>query len=130
MTIGALAKTTGTPQTSIRFYERQGLLRPTGRSSGNYRLYGRAAVERLTFISTAQATGLELPTIKAILALETGRIACGKANQLVTVCLTSLREQMLKLRKFERVLQKVQRAFAGKPADVPCVVVDPFALRR
>jgi DNA-binding transcriptional MerR regulator len=62
----------------IRYDEREGLLWPGSRSSGNYRLYGRAAAERLTFIGSAQAAGFELPEIRAILALETGRVACGQ----------------------------------------------------
>ena len=130
MTIGRLAKATGIPQTTIRFYEREGLLRPERRSSGNYRLYGRSAAERLTFISAAQAAGFELSEIKAVLALEGGRVSCGQAYQIVAARLASLREQMLKLRHLERVLQKVQRACAGKPADARCVVTDPFVLRR
>jgi DNA-binding transcriptional MerR regulator len=130
MTIGRLAKATGIPQTTIRFYEREGLLRPQSRSSGNYRLYGRTAAERLTFISAAQSAGFELAEIKAILSLETGRVTCDKANQIVTSRLASLRDQMLKLRQLERVLQKVQRGCAGKSADAPCAVPDAFVLRR
>ena len=130
MTISRLAKASGIPQTTIRYYERQGLLQPGRRSSGNYRLYGRAAAERLTFIGAAQAAGFELPEIKTILSLETGNIACGQATRLVTARLASLREQMLKLRQLERVLQMVQRAYTGEPADAPCRVVQPFALRR
>jgi DNA-binding transcriptional MerR regulator len=80
MTIGRLAKATGIPRTTIRFYEREDLLRPASRSSGNYRLYAREAAERLIFIGAAQAAGFELPEIKAILALETGRVSCGQAN--------------------------------------------------
>jgi len=130
MTIGGLAKATGIPQTTIRFYEREGLLHPSGRSSGNYRLYGRAAAERLTLIGAAQAAGFELGDIKAILGLESGRATCGQAERLVASRLATLRETMLKLRQLERVLQKIQRACAGKPKDAPYAVDSPFALRR
>ena len=130
MTIGGLAKATGIPQTTIRFYERAGLLRPSGRSVGNYRLYARAAAERLTFIGAAQAAGFELPEIKAILSLETGRVACAQANQLVTARLAALRDQMLKLRQLERVLQKIQRACSGRSPSDPLAVDGPFVLRR
>ena len=61
MTIGQLAKATGIPAATIRFYESLGLLRPAERSSGNYRLYRREAAERLTFIGAAQAAGFDLP---------------------------------------------------------------------
>lgn len=130
MTIGGLAKATGIPQTTIRFYERKGLLRPASRSTGNYRLYGRTAAERLTFIGAAQAAGFALPEISAILSLEIGRFPCGEVNRLVAARLATLREQMLKLRQLERVLQKVQRACSGKPPHAPCAVPDAFVLRR
>ncbi len=130
MTIGRLAKATGIPQTTIRFCEREGLLRPASRSAGNYRLYGRAAAERLTLIGAAQSADFELPEIRAILALETGRATCGHAEQLVSDRLAVLREQMLKLRQLERVLQKIKRASAGQRQDAPFVVAEPFALRR
>jgi DNA-binding transcriptional MerR regulator len=130
MTIGRLAKATGIPTATIRFYESVGLLRPASRSSGNYRLYRRDGAERLTFIGAAQAAGFDLREIKAILAVETGRVTCGRADQLVSARLVTLRSQMLKLRQLERVLAKIQRSCAGKPQDTPCVVTEPFALRR
>jgi len=130
MTIGGLARATGIAAPTIRFYELEGLLRPNKRSSGNYRLYGREAAERLTFISAAQAAGFDLGEIKAILALETGRVPCGRANRIVSERLVALRGQMLKLRQLERVLQKIQRGCDGQPDDAPCVVDTPFALRR
>ncbi len=130
MTIGRLAKATGIPAATIRYYENEGLLRPAGRSPGNYRLYRRDAGERLTFIAAAQAAGFQLPEIKAILALENGRTPCGKASQIVAERLSALRDQMLKLRQLERVLQKVGRACAGKAKDAPCILTDPFVLRR
>ena len=105
------------------------MLRAAGRSSGNYRLYRRDAAERLAFIGAAQAAGVDLGEVKAILALETGRVACGRAARLVSARLVALREQMLRLRQLERVLQKVQRACSGKSTDAPCVVQDAFVLR-
>ena len=122
---------TGIPESTIRVYERRGPLRPASRSTGNYRLYGRAAAaERITFIRAAQSAGFELPEIKAILALESGRTTCGHARQLVGSRLMALRDQMLRLRQLERVLQKIQRACAGQPDDAPCLAPDPFVLRR
>jgi DNA-binding transcriptional MerR regulator len=105
MTIGRLVKATGVPAATIRFYECVGLLHPAARSSGNYRLYTRDSAERLTFIGAAQAAGFDLPEIKAIIALESGRIPCGKASELVAARLAKLRGQMLNLRQLERVHQ-------------------------
>jgi len=130
MTIGQLSRATGIPQSTIRFYERSGLIRPAGRSSGNYRLYGREAADRLTFIGAAQAAGFRLPEVKAILDLETGRLTCGQAEKLVSAQLTVLQETMLKLRQLERVLQKIKRACVERHTNAPCLVAEPLALRR
>ena len=38
-TIGELSKEANVPTSTIRYYERAGILRPSGRSAGNYRVY-------------------------------------------------------------------------------------------
>lgn len=42
LTIGYLAKKTGTKVETIRFYEKNGLLPEPGRTEGNYRAYDHA----------------------------------------------------------------------------------------
>jgi DNA-binding transcriptional MerR regulator len=130
MTIGQLAEATGMAVSTIRFYERTGLLRPSSRSAGNYRLYGREAAERLAFIGAAHAAGFGLQEISAILAVERGRVPCGQASRRVAACLASVRERMLRLRQVDQVLQKIQRSCAGQADHAPCRVLRPFALRR
>lgn len=66
-TIGQLARTAGVPTSTIRYYERAGLIKASARSEGNYRLYGEDASERLRFIRAAQATGFTLDDIKVLL---------------------------------------------------------------
>ena len=56
-TIGQLAKEGGVPTSTVRYYERIGLLHPNDRTGGNYRVYSDTALERLRFIRAAQATG-------------------------------------------------------------------------
>ena len=50
MKIGELAKATGTPVETIRYYEREALLAAPARSAGNYRVYSEAHAQRLAFI--------------------------------------------------------------------------------
>ena len=50
MPIGALAVETGVRVPTIRYYEQIGLLPAPERSTGNQRLYGRAAQERLAWL--------------------------------------------------------------------------------
>lgn len=47
MKIGELAKRTGCPVETIRYYEHQGLLPSPSRNNSNYRLYSQLHFERL-----------------------------------------------------------------------------------
>jgi DNA-binding transcriptional MerR regulator len=68
-TIGQIAHAAGVPPSTVRYYERIGLLSPEGRTAGNYRLYGPEALARLRFIRAAQGTGFTLEHITALLKL-------------------------------------------------------------
>ena len=57
MTIGRLARRTGVSVDTLRFYEREGLLRAT-RTSGGQRRYERSVLRRLAFIRAARTIGV------------------------------------------------------------------------
>ena len=67
--IGDLARATDTRVETIRWYEKQGLIPPPSRTSGNYRAYGEAALNRLSFIRRARDLGFPLDQVRALLAL-------------------------------------------------------------
>lgn len=71
-TIGGLARGAGVPTSTVRYYERHGLLTSEARSRGNYRLYGPAALERLRFVRSAQAAGFTLSDITLLLRFRDG----------------------------------------------------------
>ncbi|MBA2811524.1 MerR family transcriptional regulator [Streptomyces sp. KM273126] len=66
--ISQLAERTGVRPSTLRFYEKIGLL-PATRSAHGYRLYGEDAVERLAFIATAKQLGLPLEEIADLLTI-------------------------------------------------------------
>ena len=68
-TIGELAAEAGVPASTVRYYERAGLLRPSSRSPSNCRLYSEQELERPRFIRAAQATGFTLENVKSLLRL-------------------------------------------------------------
>ncbi|WP_114394753.1 MerR family transcriptional regulator [Oleisolibacter albus] len=68
-TIGDLARSAGTKVETIRWYEREGLLPPAERSSGNYRLYTAAHQRRLVFIRRARELGFSLEAVRTLLDL-------------------------------------------------------------
>ncbi len=67
LTIGQLAKRVGLRTSTLRYYEAEGLLLPTGRSPSGYRLYDPAAERTLRFIQQAQRLGFSLADIRALL---------------------------------------------------------------
>ena len=73
MTIGPLAKATGTVVETIRYYERIGLLPKVARTAGNYRSYGDAEVARLSFIRRARDLGFGLDQVRTLLSLADDR---------------------------------------------------------
>jgi MerR family mercuric resistance operon transcriptional regulator len=105
-TIGELARAASVPTSTVRYYERVGILQPAGRTDGNYRVYGEAALERLQFIRAAQATGFTLDDITSLLPLQAGiPAACKKVQGLIRERLTEVRKRMDDLRRVEQVLE-------------------------
>ncbi len=69
MRIGELARRAGTTTKTLRFYEQAGLLPEPDRTPSGYRDYDPAALDRLAFVKAAQAAGLTLAEIRAIVAI-------------------------------------------------------------
>src|SRR5690606_17345541 len=60
MQIREVARASGVPAKTIRYYEAIGLLPPASRAANNYRRYQAADVERLRFIASARSLGFSL----------------------------------------------------------------------
>jgi MerR family transcriptional regulator, copper efflux regulator len=67
--IGQVAERTGLSLRTIRFYEENGLVPPTGRSTGGFRLYGEDAVARLEVIKRMKPLGFSLEEMQELLTL-------------------------------------------------------------
>lgn len=73
LTIGHLARQTGTKVETIRFYEKNGLLPEPSRTEGNYRAYEPEHLNRLSFIRRARDLGFSLDQVRALLTLADDR---------------------------------------------------------
>jgi DNA-binding transcriptional MerR regulator len=69
MKIGELAQRTGIPASTIRYYEKEGLLPKAQRGVNGYRVYQDNALERLDLIQLGQNLGLSLDAIRTVSAL-------------------------------------------------------------
>lgn len=67
LTIGELARRTGVPVKTLRFWSDEGLLPPTMRSRSGYRLYAEDVTLRLDLVRTLRDAGLGLQAIKKVL---------------------------------------------------------------
>ena len=64
--VGDLARLTGKTVRAIHLYEEQGLLQPTTRSSGGFRLYDPSAVERMRWIGLLHGLGFSLHEMREL----------------------------------------------------------------
>ncbi len=58
ITIGKVAKSAGLGIETVRYYEREGLIRPAARTGSNYRIYRKEAIDRLQFYQAGQESRL------------------------------------------------------------------------
>ena len=104
-TIGKVAESVGVATSTLRYYERQGLLAPADRSPAGYRLYDRNSFEQLRFIRSAQSVGFSLEDIKSLLALDE-RTSCNKVQDMITERLTSIARRIEELTSVQRTLKR------------------------
>jgi DNA-binding transcriptional MerR regulator len=124
LTVGQLARTTGVPAKTIRYYEQVGVLPVPCRSAAGYRQYSRHDVHRLLFIRRARALGLSLANLKALTA-ELDSEECltmrPRLHALVTEQLRTVQQQIAEFQLLERqlvqVLQRLQTAAPAPHAD-------------
>ena len=79
LTIGHLARQTGTKVETIRFYEKNGLLPEPSRTDGNYRAYEQEHLDRLSFIRRARDLGFSLDQVRTLWMLADDRSQSGAA---------------------------------------------------
>lgn len=65
--IGEVADTVGLSLRTIRYYEEIGLVAPSGRTEGGFRLYTDTDVERLRLIKALKPVGMSLETMAELL---------------------------------------------------------------
>ncbi|WP_339687088.1 MerR family transcriptional regulator [Gimesia maris] len=105
-TISQVAKASELPTTTVRYYERVGLVEPDDRSVGNYRLYNEESLRKLKFIRAAQTIGFTLDDIKTLLERpDDQNPACRDVQRLIEERLSDIKQKLKDLRHVQRVLQ-------------------------
>ena len=105
--IGEISKITGTPVSTLRYYEEIRLVQPASKSSAKYRYYKKDDIQLIVFIKKAQNIGFALDEIKLILSeRSSGKSPCPKVRDLAQRKITELREKIKDLKLIERDLKR------------------------
>lgn len=133
--IGKVARQTGLSVDTIRFYEKEGLLREPRRSEGGYRLYGEPDIQHLLFVRKAQELGFSLAEIRELALIEDERTeACTHVRDLIEQRLGTVHGKIADLQILEgrlnEALAKCRQALSHDEADprhACCPVLDQIS---
>ena len=99
ITVRKLARTFGLSRSTLLYYDRIDLLKPTKRSESGYRLYNIDCVDRLRMIDIYKNTGLSLNEIRGLLDGDKG-----SEPEILRARLVELDEQIAELRTQQRAI--------------------------
>ena len=110
MLIGEVARRSGIPTPTIRFYETQKLISRAPRTSAGYRMYPSRVLNELTFIKRAQSLGLTLDETREILSLgRAGKKPCARVAAIREAHLADIEHRMNELEAFRGNLRAALR---------------------
>ena len=128
LTIGELAVAASVSPDALRYYERRGLIAPTRRTAGGFRVYSPDVIDRLRFIKQAKQNGLTLREVHDLLEFDRrGANQCREVQRLLQQKLGELDTRLTQIQEFRRTLKgylaQCERALVTGPApDCPVVV--------
>lgn len=124
LSIGKLSGVTNVKVPTIRFYEQIGLLPEPDRTESDRRIYGDAAIRRLSFIKHARQLGFSVEAIRALLALSNSPDQpCDEADALARAQLADVEAKITQLEALKAELSRMIECGAhGRAAD--CRVIE------
>ena len=131
MRISELAATAGVPTSTVRYYERVGLLTLPARTSSGYRDYGEDAAARLLFITRARRMGLSCEQVTDLVPVWDGancEAAQERVGRLIDEKQAEIAERIAELQQFSAQLEVVRASLDAEPplpqcrSDLTCCV--------
>jgi DNA-binding transcriptional MerR regulator len=123
--IGAVAERVGLSLRTIRFYEETGIVMPSARSAGGFRLYTEADIDRLVQVKAMKPLGFSLEETRELMDLRDRLTAEGVLSHEEQRLLASYSERAdAKFRK-----RQVQLGDARRLIDALRSEVEPLNLR-
>lgn len=126
--IGELAKRSGCQVETIRFYEKEGLLPPTARSQGNYRLYGDTHAERLQFIRHCRSLDMTLHEIRQLLQFKDApQETCHEVDQVLDKHIEHVAHRLGELMALQKQLITLRGLCLNSNAGKDCGILHNLA---
>ena len=124
MRISELAERAGVAASTVRYYERIGLVSPPARTAAGYRTYDDDAAARLLFVTRAKRIGLTLDQIAALLPVWDG-VHCAVTHEQITQLVAAKRaevlEHVLELQRFAAQLDEIGESLLETPPPSSCL---------
>jgi len=109
MRVGELADRSGISASTLRYYEKLGLLRPASRNASGYREYTKETLDQLKLIQRAKELGFSLREIRALLVRPRGA-----SRESVLAAVTSKLTELERARKELGSKERHLRSFRGR----------------
>ena len=124
MRISEVADQLGVAPSTVRYYERIGLVPDPPRTPSGYRSYDDEATARLLFVTRAKRIGLTLEQIAEVLPIWDG-VNCAATHdeitRLIEVKKTEVQERIRELQRFAEQLDEVRAALEDAPPPAACL---------
>jgi len=115
LTISALAKRSGVPSKTLRYWEGLGLLPRAARTHSGYRVFEPEALRYVGFIHKSKAIGLTLAEMREILRLaRAGRCPCPEVIRWTAARTQAIEAQIRELSTLLRRLKRIGRQWSRK----------------
>jgi MerR family copper efflux transcriptional regulator len=103
--IGEVAQRSGLTVKTIRFYCDEGLIQPSSRSDGGYRLFDEAVFAELTLIRTLRTMEIPLQDVRQILeARRSGVCTCSELKERIRSKAEEIREKIVAMQNLQSEL--------------------------
>jgi DNA-binding transcriptional MerR regulator len=121
--IGDAARQSGVSAANIRYYEKEKLLTPHGRSDNSYRVYSDGDVHQLRFIRLCRALDMSLDEVRTLLGLDLKiKADCETARVALDGHLAHVRARLTELKALEKDLQALRNRCDG--SDTHCHIIE------
>ena len=131
ITIGDLAKGTGTKVVTVRYYEQIGLLPVPSRTAGNYRTYSNEHMRRLRFIRRCRDLGFTLDQIRDLLRLSSQKDEeCGEVDRITAQHLIEVEQKISDLKRLAKELRRLNNCCQGNGIVADCRIIEALSPSR